>query len=51
MVLKILMQHEDAAELQNRKLSLVENQKWPLLLKVAKPLKATFSQEPLDIFG
>ena len=33
------------------KFRLVGNQKWPLLLKIAKPLKSTFCQEPLDIFG
>ena len=29
---------------------LVRNQIWPLLLKIAKPLKSTFTPEQLDIF-
>ena len=29
------------------KFYLVENQKWPLLLKIAKPLKSTFLQNHL----
>ena len=33
------------------KFRLLGNQIWPLLLKIAKPLKSTFPPEPLDIFG
>ena len=29
----------------------VKNPSWPPLLKIAKPLKSTFSPEPLDIIG
>ena len=43
MVLKFHMQHDKAAGLQNNKSRLVRNKKWPLLLKIAKPLKSTFS--------
>ena len=43
MVLKFHIQHDKAAGLLNDK-------KYPLLLKIAKALKSTFSPEPLDIF-
>ena len=33
------------------KFSLVQNPRWPLLLKIAKTLKSLFSPEPLGIFG
>ena len=33
------------------KVSLVENPKWPQILKIAKPIKSTFSPEWLGIFG
>ena len=33
------------------KFSLVENRKWPLSLKIGKPLKSTFPHELLDTFG
>ena len=42
MVLKFHLQHGKAAGLQNDKFNLVGNQKWPLLLKIAKPLKSIF---------
>ena len=48
MVLKFHMQHKKAAGPQNEKIRVVGNQKWPLLLKIAKPLKSTFSPEQLD---
>ena len=32
------------------KFSLAENQKWPLLLKIAKLIKSTLSLEPLDSY-
>ena len=51
MVLKLQMQYDEVAGHQNDKISLVENQKVALLLKKAKPLKSTFSPEPLDLFG
>ena len=49
MVLKFYMQHDKSFRMI--KFWLVGNQKWLLLLKIAKPLKSTFSLESLDIFG
>ena len=50
LILKIYMQHDKAAGLQKNKFRLLGNQKWPLLLKIAKPLKSTFPPEPFDMF-
>ena len=51
MVLKFYMQHDKAAGLQNDKIKAGQESVWPLLLKIAKPLKSTFPPEPVDIFG
>ena len=51
MVLKFHMQHDKAAGLQNNKIQVGRESIWPLLLKIAKPLKSTFPPEPLNIFG
>ena len=51
MVLKFLMQHDKAAGRQNDKIQAGGESIWPLLLKIAKPLKSTFLPEPLNIFG
>ena len=36
---------------RKKKIRLLGNQIWPLLLKIATPLKSIFPPEPLDIFG
>ena len=56
MVLKFRMQHNEAAGLQNDQIEpgrgskKKKKKKEPLLLKIAKPLKSTFTLEPLEIF-
>ena len=42
MVLKFHMQHDKAAGLQNDKFQAGRESIWPLLLKIAKPLKSIF---------
>ena len=43
MILKFHMQHDKAAGLQQKiKFRLLGNQIWPLLQKIAKPLKSVF---------
>ena len=49
MVLKFHMQHDEAAGLQNDKIQAGRNQIWPLLLKIANPLKSTFPPEPKSL--
>ena len=51
MILKFHMQHDKAAGLQKNKIQAAREQIWPLLLKIAKPLKSNFPPEPLGIFG
>ena len=51
MVLKFYLQHDKAAGLQNNKIQAGRESIWPLLLKIAKPLKSTFPPEPLNIRG
>ena len=50
MVLKFHMQHDKAAGLQNDRIQAGWESIWPLLLKIAKPLKSTFPNEPLQIY-
>ena len=49
-VLKFHMQQTRLQGFRMIKFRVVGNQRWPLLLKLAKPLKSTFPPEPLDIF-
>ena len=52
MVIKFHMQHDKDAGLQNDKIQAGRESIWPLLLKIAKPLKSSFPPEPLNnIFG
>ena len=51
MNLKFHMQRDQTAGFRPVKVSLVENPIWPPILKMAKPLKSTFSPEWLGIFG
>ena len=44
MVLKFFMQHDEAAALQSDEIKPGRDQKWPLLLKIAKQIKSTFFQ-------
>ena len=37
--------------LQHNKISLVENSRWPLILKIARPIKIAIPPEWLGIFG
>ena len=48
MVLKFHMQHDEGFRVI--KFSQDENQKWPLLIEMAKPIKPTVSPEPLGSY-
>ena len=51
MNLKFHMQHDQTSRLQIANFSLIENSRWPPLLKIAKQIKSSFSPERLGIFG
>ena len=51
MVLTFHMQLDKAAGLQNDTIHAGRESIWPLLLKIAKPLKSTLPPEPLNLFG
>ena len=51
MILNFHMQHGKAVGLQKNKIQAARESNMAAVAKIAKPLKSTFSTEPLDIFG